>query len=116
MWKRSYQKTFEKVTEDQIWDVLTDINNWTTWQPDLKYCKLLDDLKEGSYFELKPQKGPAVRIKILKLKKPTLFEDCTQFLGAKMHGIHQIEKVSHEGCWAAGFFLAQINRRKYHGS
>ena len=93
MWQKSYSKTFKGVTTEQIWEVLTDFNNWPAWQSDLAYCKLLGKREVGAYFELKPKKGPKVRIQILEYKKPTHLTDCTKFPGAKMYGIHHLEKT-----------------------
>ena len=73
--------------------MLTDINNWPTWQPDLEYCRLLGKFKRGAFFELKPKKGPKVRIQVLELEKHSHFVDCTKFPGAKMYGTHHLEKT-----------------------
>ncbi len=93
MWERSYSKTFKGVTRSQIWEVLTDFDNWPAWQSDLAYCKLLGKREVGAYFELKPKKGSKVRIQILEFKKPSYFVDLTRFPGAKMWGIHHLEKT-----------------------
>ncbi len=93
MWEKSYSKTFKGVTREKIWEVLTDFHNWPTWQSDLAYCKLLGKREVGSSFELKPKKGPKVRIQILEFKKPIFLVDLTKFPGAKMYGIHHLEKT-----------------------
>jgi hypothetical protein len=93
MWEKSYSKTFKGVTIEQIWEVLTDFDNWPAWQSDLVYCKLLGNREVGSSFELKPKKGPKVRIQILEYKRPRYFVDLTKFPGAKMYGIHHFEKT-----------------------
>lgn len=94
MWEKSYSKSFTGVSAPQIWEVLTDFDNWPAWQPDLEYCKLLGKKEVGSYFELKPKKGPKVRIQILELKRPSCLTDCTKFPGAKMQITHFFEPTS----------------------
>ena len=93
MWERSYSKTFKGVTAAQIWEVLTDFDNWPAWQSDLEYCQLEGKRKKGSYFILKPKRGFKVRIQILEFKKPSYFVDLTKFPGAKMYGIHHLEST-----------------------
>lgn len=91
MWERSYSKTFKGVTAAQIWEVLTDFDNWPKWQSDLEYCKLLGKREGGSSFDLKPKNGPKVCIRILEYKRPTCLTDCTKFPGAKMQITHFFE-------------------------
>jgi len=38
---------------DTVWSVLTDINNWSSWQTDIKKAKLFGELHSKSTFEWK---------------------------------------------------------------
>ena len=40
-----------------VWDVLADIDNWPSWNPDVKEAKLTGGLKEGSVFRWKAGPG-----------------------------------------------------------
>lgn len=38
---------------DTVWNILTDINNWTKWQKAVAETKLLGEIKEGAKFNWK---------------------------------------------------------------
>ena len=40
-----------------VWDVLSDIDNWPSWNPDVKEAKLTGGLKVGSVFRWKSGPG-----------------------------------------------------------
>ncbi len=62
MWQQTYQTTTREVTAEQVWAVLSDINHWHEWDPEISYTKLECEFKTGARFELKPKKGPKVQI------------------------------------------------------
>jgi len=91
MWKKSYTKTFKNIDKESIWNLWTDINNWPSWNPGIESCTLDGAFKEGGTFTLKAQKGPAVKITLIRVEQLQRFTDCTNFLGAKMYGDHIVE-------------------------
>ena len=42
---------------ESVWDVLADIDNWPSWNPDVKEAKLTGGLKVGSSFRWKAGPG-----------------------------------------------------------
>ncbi len=40
---------------ETVWQIQTDIENWSTWQPDIAIAKLDGDLKAGATFHWKAQ-------------------------------------------------------------
>ncbi|MGH2774793.1 MAG: SRPBCC family protein [Actinomycetota bacterium] len=40
-----------------VWDVLADIDNWPSWNPDVKEAKLMGGLRESSVFRWKAGPG-----------------------------------------------------------
>jgi uncharacterized membrane protein len=40
---------------EKVWHILSDIENWSTWQPDITTVKLDGDLKAGTTFRWKAQ-------------------------------------------------------------
>ena len=42
---------------ETVWDVLADIDNWPSWNPDVKEAKLTGGLKVGSVFRWKAGPG-----------------------------------------------------------
>lgn len=93
MWQRSYSKEFQDIKPTAIWNVWTDINNWSTWNPGIEYCTLSEPFSIGSSFILKPLGAPAVHVKLVAIEPHRMFTDCTFFLGAKMYGMHEIAKT-----------------------
>ncbi|GAA3771826.1 SRPBCC family protein [Flavobacterium ginsengiterrae] len=91
MWKRSYSVTTTEITKEQIWKLVTDINNWKNWNDSVEYSKLLGEFKIGNYFILKPKGGPKVKIKLVEIIKNKKFTDLTTFPLAKMYGEHTYE-------------------------
>ncbi|MDD4777899.1 MAG: SRPBCC family protein [Fermentimonas sp.] len=46
------QKSIEiDATIEKVWDLLSDINRWPEWNPDIKKAKLNGDLNPGSTFD-----------------------------------------------------------------
>jgi hypothetical protein len=40
MWKRTHSKVYQGVKKEDVWNVLTDINQWATWDGDLDSCTM----------------------------------------------------------------------------
>lgn len=40
---------------EKVWQIQTDIANWSQWQPDIAYARLDSDLKAGATFRWKAQ-------------------------------------------------------------
>lgn len=93
MWKRTHSKLYEGVSKKVIWQIWTDVNNWTEWHDDLDYCRLTGPFKAGNYFMLKPKGVKAVKITLTDVQKNRRFTDCTNFLGAKMFDSHSMEET-----------------------
>ena len=90
MWSRTHSKFYPNVSQESIWRIWIDINNWPSWHDDLDYCKLEGDFKVGNYFMLKPKGVSAVKIILTEINKGHSFTDCTKFFGAKMFDTHSM--------------------------
>ena len=93
MWSKVYSKKKQGLKAEQVWQVLTDINQWHTWQSDIEYAQLEGEFKVGNTFLLKPKSGPRVNIEIIKVELNKQFTDLTRFPGAKMYGSHEFISV-----------------------
>lgn len=93
MWIRTYSKTFQGVKKQEIWRILTDINNWPKWHDDLDTCSLEGRFEVGNHFMLKPKGMRAVKIMLTEIVEGQCFTDCTSFPGAKMYDTHMIEET-----------------------
>lgn len=91
------QQTFSTITnectKEQIWKLMSNVNDWNKWDGSVEHSVLLGDFKTGSAFLLKPKGGPKVRIRLVEVKPTTYFKDQTRFPLAKMHGEHWYEET-----------------------
>lgn len=52
-----------------VWDVLADIDNWPSWNPDVKEAKLMGGLRESSVFVWKAGPG-TITSTLVKVDRP----------------------------------------------
>jgi len=98
MWTRSHSNVYKDIKAEVVWRLWSDVNNYLQWHDDLDYCKLEGPFAVGNYFMLKPKGAPAFKIYITELiessdGKYKRFTDCTNFFGAKMFDIHELEQT-----------------------
>ncbi len=94
MISKSFSTTTKKVSKEQLWKLMSHINDWKKWDNTVEYSELQGDFKTGSTFILKPKEGPKVKIKLIEVKPNNYFKDCTIFPLAKMFGEHWYEETS----------------------
>lgn len=51
---------------EAVWKVWADVNNWSSWDPDVKSCEMKEEFKKGAKAILKPTSGPSVNIEIVE--------------------------------------------------
>lgn len=90
MWTHTWEKTYQNVGKQAIWQLWADINNWPKWHDDLEYCQLHGKFEKGSFFTLKPKNMRGVNIEITDIQPGLAFTDCTTFWGAKMYDTHSM--------------------------
>jgi len=93
MWKKVYTQVYQGITKEDVWTILTDINNWPQWHNDLESCTMQGPFAKGNYFMLKPKSMKAFKIVLTEVTPGHKFTDCTTFFGAKMYDSHEIEEV-----------------------
>jgi hypothetical protein len=93
MWEKSYTQTFKGIQKEDIWQLWTDINNWSQWHDDLDYCKIEGPFAVGNHFMLKPKDTKAVKIELVEIDEGKSFTDCTTFFEAKMYDTHELEET-----------------------
>lgn len=99
MWIKSYSKDYKDIKSETIWQLWADVDNYLKWHDDLDYCKLTGVFAVGNYFTLKPKGAPAVKVHITELIEDKTrgykrFTDCTNFFGAKMYDIHELQETT----------------------
>jgi hypothetical protein len=93
MWTKSHTLVTREVTKEQLWKLFSDVDHWHTWDAGVEYARLEGKFEAGSYFILKPKKGPKVRIQLVETIANKKFVDCTAFPLAKMYGEHTYEET-----------------------
>ena len=93
MWTRTYTKTFQNISREDVWRIWTDVNHWPQWHADLDYCKMESSFDVGNFFVLKPKGMGAAKIQITEVDEGYSFTDCTSFWGAKMYNTHLMKET-----------------------
>lgn len=96
MIQRTYSVTTTTITQAQIWQLMTDVDNWKRWDTGVVNSQLHGRFATGQHFTLQPQGGPKVRIMLEEVREREYFRDLTRFPLAKMYGEHWYE-VTPEG-------------------
>jgi Polyketide cyclase / dehydrase and lipid transport len=89
------QKTISTITrectKEQIWKLMSNVNDWNKWDNSVEFSELQGEFQTGSTFLLKPKGGPKIRIGLEEVKPVAYFKDRTTFPLAKMYGEHWYE-------------------------
>ncbi|MBD2752421.1 SRPBCC family protein [Spirosoma validum] len=95
MWAQSYSITTREVTKEQMWKLLSDVNNWHTWDKGVEFAKLEGKFEQGNHFKFQPKGGPKLKIGIAETIENQKFVDQTNFPLATMYGEHTFEETPH---------------------
>jgi len=91
------QKTFSLVTtevsKEQIWKVISNVNQWSTWDAGVEFSELQGNFETNSSFLLRPKGGPKIKIQLVEVREKSYFKDMTTFPLAKMYGEHWYEET-----------------------
>lgn len=90
---QSYSFTTREVNKEQIWKLLSDVDNWKNWDTSIHDAKLVGEFKTGSSFILHPKGSGKIKIKLVDVRPTSYFKDLTVFPLAKMYGEHWYEET-----------------------
>jgi hypothetical protein len=93
MWSKSHTIVTKAVTAEQMWKLLADVNNWTSWDQSIEFAQLEGKFEKGNFFMFQPKGGPKMKIGIVEATKNQRFMDLTNFPLAKMYGDHTLEST-----------------------
>ena len=93
MWSANFKTETKDANSKQIWEVLTDINNWSAWDEEVEWTKLDGQSRLGAKFILKPKGGPKVNIEVTEYEPCTLHTDLSSLPLAKMEMRHTLKQV-----------------------
>ena len=75
MWTKSYSVVTKDVTKEQMWKLISDVNNWHTWDKGIEFAKMEGKFEKGNKILLRPKGGPNVNIEILETIENKKFYD-----------------------------------------
>jgi hypothetical protein len=93
MWTKSYSIVTKDVTKEQMWKLISDVNNWHTWDKGIDFAKMEGNFEKGNKILLKPMGGPKVSIEILETVKNERFYDVSKMPLAKIFDDHIYEET-----------------------
>ena len=93
MIQKTFTLTTTEVSKDQIWKVISNVNQWSTWDGGVEFAELQGKFESNSSFLLRPKGGPKIKIQLVEVKDKTYFKDMTTFPLAKMYGEHWYEET-----------------------
>jgi len=89
-------RIIENISKEKIYNLWTDVDNWSKWNENILDSKLIGEFKEGTFIKLAIKDAPKSKIKLLKIKKNKSFTYLTSFLLAQMYTTYEIiEKNNH---------------------
>ena len=93
MIQKTFTLTTTEVSQEQIWKVISNVNQWSVWDVGVEFAELQGKFESNSSFLLHPKGGPKIKIKLVEVRERTYFKDMTTFPLAKMYGEHWYEET-----------------------
>lgn len=79
-----------KITTEDIWNLWSDVNNWTSWDKGLEECQLTGDFVVGATFSLRPLGGKDLTTTIIEAIPHQKFVDKTEMPFGTIQVTHEI--------------------------
>ena len=95
MWKKEHKVIVSDVTAKQVWQVWSEIENWPKWDSSLESCWWIapySEFKAGAVLYMKVKGAPKFKIFISEAKPYQTFICYTQFIGARLYSIHELQE------------------------
>ncbi|WP_316355579.1 SRPBCC family protein [Candidatus Neptunichlamydia sp. REUL1] len=84
-----------RVTEQQVWAKLADVEAWPTWDNSLSWCRFSSPFQSGATGTLKPSSGPETDFELINVLANQIFDVRSKLpLGNKMIVGHQLRPCS----------------------
>ena len=95
MWTTQAKRT-TTASKQQIWDLWSNVNNWPSWDTDVKKAELYGSLVTGTKGSLTPTKGPTAKFAITECTPLASFTSRTALPLCKMDFIHSMQQRKDE--------------------
>lgn len=83
-------RKIENISKEKIYNLWTDVDNWSKWNENILDSKLIGEFKEGTFIKLAIKDAPKSKVKLLEIKRNKSFTYLTTFLLAKMYTTYEI--------------------------
>lgn len=93
-----WYKNYEGVTQEEVWEAMSDINHWPAWNKDMFLVHLSGEFKEGATFKVASTKGANFRSKIVKINPGKSFTDHVKIGALDCIGTQKVEKTDKGVC------------------
>ena len=93
MWTKTHTVITKQASARQMWQLMSDVNNWQKWDTGIEFAKLEGNFEAGNFFTLRPKGGPNVKVVLLEATVNRRFLDVTNFPLAKMYDDHVFEET-----------------------
>ena len=90
---REISKLTREVSQQSMWNLMTDVNNWNKWDEGIEDSMLSGNFVTGNSFTLKPKGGPKLSILLEEVEPSYYYRDLTRFPLAKMRDEHWFEQT-----------------------
>jgi hypothetical protein len=94
MIQNTFSMTTRKVDQHQLWKLMSNVDEWSSWDSSIEHAKLQGQFVSDSTFLLRPKGGPNVNIKLVDVQPCRYFKDQTSFPFARMTGEHWYDETS----------------------
>lgn len=94
MWKEKISLETNEISCEQVYKIISDVNNWNKWDSEIEWTKLDGEVEIWKIWWLKPKGWPKTKMEITDYKNPNLFVDVASLPFAKMKTTHHFEQVS----------------------
>ncbi|WP_455592898.1 hypothetical protein [Bacteroides sp.] len=90
---RKYTITTREVSQKEIWDLITNVNDWKFWDKEVVDSHIEGDFQAGKSFMLHPKGAGKVNVFIEEVTPNTYYRDVTKFPLARLYDEHLYENT-----------------------
>lgn len=93
MWKRTFSTDIQG-TPQQVWDIWSDVSNWSTWDAGITSSEIKGPFEKGVAGELKPKRGPKAQWVLSDVKPREEFTNIARLPLGLLEFSHQVTPIS----------------------
>lgn len=90
---REYTIITKEISQKEIWDLITDVNNWKSWNKTVVDSYIEGNFEAGKSFMLHPKGAGKVNVFIEEVISNSYYKDVTRFPLAQLFGEHSYENT-----------------------